>query len=194
MAVSDSNLDNESGTRYNENKNENKGSDKDGQDTELLERGEISASRGSENNIREFGKNTRTLAKYLGLSDKELRRNNIRAGESGWLEDYQGNAGFGGYAEKQRVRGLFQSICRKLSGTKLKFIDTAGRKLPRTVLNNFSETVFKNEDGTILSLWHWTPEEFTEFKYGDIGFHAGTLNATHAIRFDKAEKGKKGIF
>ena len=105
---------------YNENKNENIGSDEDGQNTELLERGEISATRRSENDIREYSKNTRTLKGLLGLSYEELQTNNIRAGHSGWLENYYGSHGFGDTNDKHAAGRFLQSNVRKLSGTRLK--------------------------------------------------------------------------
>ena len=62
------------------------------------------------------------------------------------------------------------------------------------MLDNFSKTAFKTEDGKILSLWHWTNQIFSKFEYGDIGFHAGIFDAAHAIMFDKDVKGNTSVF
>ena len=170
------------------------GQNENNRNTELLERGKVQTSNRSENDIWKHSKNTRTLQGLLGLSNKELQERNIRAGASEWLENYTGELGFGTFDEKQRVRRFLQSVCRKLSKTQLKSTDTVGRKLPNNILKNFANTAFKREDGTILSLWHWTKENFTKFQYGDIGFHAGTFDASHAIMFAKSEQGEKGVF
>lgn len=168
--------------------------EKGSQNSELLERGEISAAYRSEDDIWKHSKNTRMLKSLLGLTDEQLRNNNIKAGDTGWLESYQGSNGFGEPDDKQKARRFLQGVHRKLSRTKLKNVDTVERKLSSYVLENFSETVFKTEDGRILSLWHWTNKKFSQFRYGDIGFHAGTFDASYAIMFDKSQKGETGIF
>ena len=168
--------------------------DERNQDTGILEGETIPTSGRSEDNIREYSKNTRTLKGILGLSYEQLRRNNIKAGQSGWLEDYQGANGVGDRDGKQKARRFLQSFRRELSRIKLRNYDTVGRKLPQTIIEQFDKTVFKTQDGTILSLWHWTNKEFVDFKYGDIGFHAGTFDAAHSIMFGKSENGEKGIF
>ena len=159
-----------------------------------MERGTFSAVGGSENGVRRYSKNTRTLQGLLGVSDRELQKSGFKAGQSQWIEDYQGSYGYGDSNEKQRVRRFFQSVYGKLSRTKLKSFDTVGRPIPTEVLNAFSDTVFKDLDGTILSFWHWTDKKFTHFMRGDIGFHAGTFDASHAIMFAKSKPGEKGFF
>jgi hypothetical protein len=171
-----------------ENANENSS------DTGILEGRKISTANRSGNDIREYSKNTRKLKGLLGYSDEYVKRHNIKAGETGWLEDYQGANGYGKPDDKQKARRLLQRIHRELSGIKLNPEDTAGRKLPQDVLQKFSNTIFKTDDGTILSLWHWTGESFSEFTVGDIGFHAGTFDAAHAIMYYKSKSGEKGIF
>lgn len=171
-----------------ENANENSS------DTGILEGRKISTANRSGNDIREYSKNTRKLKSLLGYSDEYVKRHNIKAGETGWLEDYQGGLGFVDPREIQRMRRFLQSFRRNLSETKLKDTDTVGRKLPPYVLENFSNTVFKTQDGNILSLWHWTNRIFTKFKYGDIGFHAGVFDAAHAILFAKDGEGNASVF
>lgn len=54
-----------------------------------------------------------------------------------------------------------------------------------------SNTVFKDEDGTILSLYHWTNAAFDDFKKSsDIGFHFGTLDAANRRREGKEAVGR----
>ena len=147
-----------------------------------MERSKISTVGGSDNAVGKQNKNTRTLKGLLGLSDEQLQRLDFKAGDSEWLENYQREFGYGDYQEKQRVRRFLQSFRGKLSRTKLTCFDTVGRKLPDYITKTFSSTAFKNKEGALLSLWHWTDTEFTDFEIGDIGFHVGTFdvkNNTH---------------
>ena len=161
---------------------------------DLLEREKISTIGRSEDSNGEYSKNTKKLKGILGVSNEELRSGNFKAGQSEWLENYKGKFGVIDPYEIKRMRRFLQSFCGELSRTKLKSKDTVGRTLPKHIIDDFSETVFKTEDGKILSLWHWTNKAFNEFKYGDIGFHAGSFDASHSIMFDKSQKGEKGFF
>ena len=96
--------------------------------------------------------------------------NRTRAGSSGVLgERYHITARdyFGG--------DLFRDLQRK----RLKRKDSAGREISQKHRELLAETVLKNFDGTVISLYHWTPNEFKEFAKGDIGFHLGTLNSAY---------------
>ena len=166
----------------------------DGKDSSVLAGRAVSTSYRSEHNIRQHGKNTKLLQGLLGYSDTDVEKYNLRAGETGWLEDYQGANGFGKPDDKQKARRFLQSVSGKLSRTKLKNVDTVCRRLPSNVQHVFADTVFKTEEGIILSLWHWTNRLFSAFERGDIGFHAGTLAASHAIMFDKSGPGEIGFF
>lgn len=44
----------------------------------------------------------------------------------------------------------------------------------------------------MLSLFHWTPNTFKDFAYGDVGFHIGTINASLDRRTSKhiSQRGK----
>ena len=137
-----------------ENANENSS------DTGILEGRKISTANRSGNDIWEYSKNTRTLQGLVGLSNDELRKVNFKAGQSEWLESYQGESGFVNHSEIQRLRRFLQSFRRKLSETKLKDTDTVGRKLPAYVLDNFAKTAFKTKDGKILSLWQGKWNDF----------------------------------
>ncbi|MBR5782917.1 MAG: hypothetical protein IKY33_01680 [Clostridia bacterium] len=46
-------------------------------------------------------------------------------------------------------------------------------------MEKFKDTIFKDENGNLLSLWHWTSAIFDEFANGEFGFHFGTLKAAH---------------
>ncbi len=188
-------LDNSGDIAYNKLNAKNAKEIKNGStDTEVLGRSKISTVGGSDNVVGKQNKNTRTLKGLLGLSDEQLQRLDFKAGDSEWLENYQGELGYGDSQEKQRVRRFLQRFRGKLSRTELRDTDTVGRKLPPDVLKNFSETVFKTKGGIILSLWHWTNKQFVHFDIGDIGFHVGTFDASYAIMFDKSENGEKGYF
>ena len=107
--------------------------DERNQYTNILAGKTVSTFDRSEDNIWEHSKNTRTLKGILGLSYEQLRRNNIKAGQSGWLEDYQGANGVGDRDGKQKARRFLQSFRRELSRIKLRSYDTVGRKLPQLV-------------------------------------------------------------
>ena len=194
MALSD--VDKTSGAEYNKGKEKIGGKDgtQESGNAGVLERRTVSAVDGSDDHIRKQNKNTKSLQGFLGYDDVYVRENNIRAGESGWLEDYQGDNESGKTNDQQRSRRFLQSILGRLSRTELKQTDTVGRYVPENVVRSFSETAFKTEDGKILSLWHWTDKKFSEFKYGDIGFHVGILKASHEIMSIKGKQGEKGYY
>lgn len=190
-------VDKNSEKAYNDNIKNKKGvtyGEQRGKNSEILAESTVSTIDGSENNIWEQSKNTSKLKGLLGYSNEYVRKNNIRAGDTGWLEDYQGANGFGEPNDKQKARRFLQSFHGKLSRTELNQNDTVGRKLPLKILQDFSSTVFKTEDGTILSLWHWTNKNFSHFEHGDIGFHAGIFDASHSIMFAKSQHGESGYF
>lgn len=147
MSLNDSSLDNIIERNYNKENTEKGGQyGREGnQDAGVLERTEVSTSSRSENHNREYSKNTKSLQRILGVSDEELRQGNFRAGQSEWLENYKGELGYGDYNEKQRMRRFLQSFCRELSRKPLKEHDTAGRRLPPEVIENFKGTVFKEK-------------------------------------------------
>ena len=179
-------------TAFDNKKGQNE--DERNQYTNILAGKTVSTFDRSEDSDGEYSKNTRKLKGLLGISNEELRTGNFKAGQSEWLENYKGEFGFVDPYEVKRMRRFLQSFCGELSRIKLRSYDTVGRKLPQPIIEQFDKTVFKTQDGTILSLWHWTNKEFVDFKYGDIGFHAGTFDAAHSIMFGKSENGEKGIF
>lgn len=181
-------------SQYNEkNTNGGKHGKESGSDTVILAERGVSTTRRSDNALWKPSKNTALLSRYLGNLENDFGQDNIKAGESGWLGTYEREHDIEGRG-RRRARGFVQSVCGKLRRTELKTTDTIGRALPKKVYQNFQETVLKNTDGTILSLWHWTPNKFLHFKYGDIGFHAGLLTSADKIREHKGKKGEVGYY
>ena len=129
----------------------------------------------------EQSENSRKISEWLEI-DRGDRRvlQTIRAGSSGWHEDIR---------EDQRdVLRFGTGVLRNLSGKEIKDTDSAGRSLSEELMSRLAGTVFKGEDGTILSLYHWTDAEFDSFSMGDIGFHFGTADASHKRHEDKKRR------
>ena len=155
--------------------------------SKLLEERRISAFSGSENNLRKQSSNSKKMAEYVELfSGSNGKSGEILAGESGFLRMEKRISDYTGATWGKRRH--FESYVRNLSGVKLQEKDTVGRLLPKFVLENFQNTVFKNEKGHLLSLYHWTNAVFKEFGKGDVGFHFGTLDSASNLAFDKRNK------
>ncbi len=168
--------------------NESRGDIIENSNPNLLANGGISTVSGSRNSIRKQGGNTQKISELLGRNKKNssIRSGTITAGESGFLDIYKGHSGIHDTKTGQDSRRFWESNVRSLQRTKLKQTDSAGRILSFDLQNKLSHTVLKNEDGTIISLYHWTDKEFGKFEKGDIGFHFGTLDAAWSIQFDKS--------
>ena len=171
------------------NNNQETGVDIDGStNPELLAGREVPAVSGSGNGIRQQSENSRALSDRLGSFSGPSgdSSKSVQAGSEGWLVRR-------GQTSEIWSR-LKEGFHRKLSGIKLKDTDSSGRKLSKSVQNKLADTVLKNEDGTIISIFHYTQNEFDEFEYGDIGFHGGTLQASFDRQDQNAELGKPHIF
>ncbi len=156
------------------NNNQDTGVDIDGStNPELLAGGEISAIGGSGDGVRQQSENSRRLAGYLGtLGEAEGQYPaEHRAGESGWL--FRQN--------NQEIEGSRneESLLRTVSGISISGRDTAGRTISPETAKNFEKTIFKDKNGNLLSLYHWTTAVFDKFAKGEFGFHFGTLEAAH---------------
>ncbi len=141
--------------------------------TELLERRTVSAANRSGNGIRKQSENSRKLVGYLenvGENKREVSSQR-RAGESGWL------------VQKNRAQssesGFDVGVLREFSRVIPSGKDTAGRSIRKEVSEKFKNTIFKNEHGDLLSLYHWTKDVFDKFLFGEFGFHFGTLEAAN---------------
>lgn len=74
-----------------------------------------------------------------------------------------------------------QSVCGRLSRTELKQTDTVGRNLPQKILRDFSDTVFKTEDGVILKALHIANNEGVTDQHM-MPFTRGTVDFTEVVK------------
>ena len=148
------------------------------ENAELLARGKVSAVSGGRNSLREQSPNTAIIRGELGaLSGNQGADVGIlAAGTSGWISgsDRQPATKVGG--------GLDENFLRGVRGVALKDTDTIGRQLSPELKERLKDTVFRDEEGRILSFFHWTPNSFEAFKYGDGAFHFGTLPTAISIK------------
>lgn len=159
-------------------------SEKDGStDTDILEGRKVSASGRGKNRIRTHGANTEIIRGELEGLPKGEGNNDISlaAGETAWLSSPD-------FGPAQKVGGgLGESFLRNIRRVKSNGFDSIGRILSPELQEKISDTVFMEEDGTVFSFFHWTPNKFDEFKYGDGAFHCGTLQSALAIK-NRSEK------
>ena len=59
--------------------------------------------------------------------------------------------------------------------------------MPSNILRTFKDTIFTDEKGSLLVLYHCTANKFKVFALGDIGFHFGTYASAYGRRDGKAE-------
>ncbi|MBR3960931.1 MAG: hypothetical protein IKK13_01820, partial [Clostridia bacterium] len=148
------------------------------ENAELLAGGKVSAVSGGGDSLREQSPNTAIIRGELGaLSGNQGADVGIlAAGTSGWISgsDRQPATKVGG--------GLDENFLRGVRGVALKDTDTIGRLLSPELKERLKDTVFKDEEGRILSFFHWTPNSFETFKYGDGAFHFGTLPTAISVK------------
>ena len=150
--------------------------------------GELEAVRagGDNNGIRKQSANSEKMDSLVG-SHKDASV--LTAGVSGWLS----------YNREERIDekgsdfGLPGDVYGR-SEIKISSVDSAGRHLSDKLQNELKNTVLKSENGTLLSLYHWTDEKFDRFSKGDIGFHFGTLDAASVRAGVKGNKRGKSIY
>lgn len=166
----------------------NGGNDYGSENTKLLERREISAVGGNYDPVWEQSESAQQIFRYLGIfrANKTQEKTGVGETDSRWLAP---NA-----FQQQIEKGFATGILRDLRGVKLSGRDVIGRTLSKELLNNLKDTIFKDENGNVLSLYHWTPNVFNVFRYGDIGFHFGTVLASHEryvmLKEENAKEGK----
>ena len=150
---------------------------------------QVSTAGRSANSLREQSANTGILRRQLGAlsSNQGFVDRRLAAGTSSWISetDRQPAQKVGG--------GLDENFLGSLQRVKLSDTDTIGRKLSAELQEQLKNTVFKTEDGKIISFFHWTPSQFEVFKYGDGAFHFGTLPAAVAIK-EKSDGKQQGYF
>jgi len=166
------NLNQENNSKNGENNNE-----QDYQNTGVLERGTLSASSGSGNDVRNQGDGAGKFNAGVEIPSKARRVNarrvlNRRVSSSGWLGNYKIRTS---YDYKRFEKSVLRGLTGKTADT-----DASGRILTTDIKEKFKDSIFKNEKGELLSLYHWTASEFTDFAYGDVGFHFGTEKANRA--------------
>lgn len=170
----------------NDNKtNAIRGEDNGSTNAEVLAGGKVSTVNGGRNGIRQQSENTRKIEDFL-RDGKETQGTHRKksAGVSGWLHTRgERESGF------EISRGA--SFLRGIRGIELNPIDTVGRTLSDELQDKLKDTVLKDENGRILSLYHFTDSVFDIFADGDIGFHFGTLDAANNRRNDPYRK-KRG--
>ena len=167
-------IDGSADNSYNNTDDANTGGNVNGStNTELLAGRKVSAVGGGNNSVREQGGNTAKLAGYMGVLGTTKRNisQEYRAGESGGLLQKDNS-------QSGKARHI-ESLLRTLSGINLSGKDTIGRIINPEIAEKFKNTVFKDENGNLLSLYHWTTATFEKFAKGEFGFHFGTLDAAH---------------
>ena len=175
LDTADSSLQNgESGDIIN-SRGDNNGSS----NSEVLAGGRVLSTAGQiGNGVRQRGgnptANSRMLGDVVGVQRTDGR--NVSAGESGWMAVQKHEP------DTHKSPRLREGLYRRLSRINLKKTDSAGRVLSDDLIAELNDTIFKDENGKIISLFHWTPNIFDVFKFGDIGFHLGTLRAALDIR------------
>ena len=117
-----------------------------------------------------------TIKKLFLQIKPGISSQNVAAGESGWLSAR--NFPFA----RTMGSGLDKNFLGSIRGIEFKNTDSIGRVIGDELQEKLSPTVFKTEDGTVISFFHWTPNKFDVFKYGDGAFHCGTLMSAIAIK------------
>ena len=177
-SLPNSNLDNERQSGYNENKNDNIGDNKNGQNTGVLEGRVLSAANRSRNDIRKQSQSTEEIFELLEKRENNLRRNEkTRLGSSGFLKKHSSTP------LANRSGSLLRGLRHKVLSGK----DVFGRTVPSNVAKKFANTIFKDENGNLLSVYHWTQAFFDKFANGDIGFHFGTVDSAYHRAYEVRE-------
>lgn len=148
---------------------------------EVLGKTSVRADGGGGNGIRQQSDDSSLYAARLGdVFNPKESDGGAGYGSSGYLGDMENG---GRDLLRHDARFLGELSRKPLSGQ-----DTIGRALPAEVTENFGGTVFKDDNGNLLSVYHWTNAEFDRFEKGDIGFHGGTKNAALERKWRKTQK------
>ena len=152
----------------------------------------LSTADRSGNGVRQQGENSRKISSFVGDgTDGQGNYNStLRAGDSGWFVRQADQKGEICDRFEESIRGKISRIAP--SG-----FDTIGRKISNEIREKFKNTVFKDENGNLLSLYHWTQATFEAFAKGEFGFHFGTLDAAHDRYTQSLEEDpntQKGIY
>jgi len=179
----------DSNAKLKDNKSINNGGAVNGsQNTELLEQGTVSALGRGYDLVWKQSESARKILGYLGIlaGNKTQKVGSTGASDGRWLAP--------NVYKQQIEKGFADGVLRALRGVSLSGKDVIGRELNNKTLDLLNNTILKDEDGNVLSLYHWTQNTFDKFKFGDIGFHFGTVQAAHdRYRMLKEENAEKGI-
>ena len=165
--------------------NQESGVEEDGStNPKLLAGRKVSATNRGENYQRQYGANTEIIRISLGNAQQStgISGKDVAAGESGWLSAR--NFPFA----RTMGRGLDKNFLGSIQGVALKNTDSIGRIITPELQEKLSPTVFKTEEGTVISFFHWSPNSFNEFKFGDGAFHLGTLSAAITVKNRDAQQ------
>ena len=175
-------VDKVSGNQYNKKRGEE---NEKNTNSNLLERRGVSAVSGNSNILRQQDNGTAEISRGLQSSTDVLEiSRQSKTERSDWLGNNERKHAGRNRKQGQESRRFSKSSIGNLSRVTLNGKDTAGRILDKNVIKEFSDTVFKTQDGKLLSLYHWTDKNFKTFKYGDIGFHFGTYSAAEKRKAD----------
>ena len=160
--------------------NEGEQYEKDNQDSRVLANGqETSAVGRSENNQRKQGNDTSDSSRLVA-QDGTVRAGSVReSGQQRKTATWMSGRRFVSQASWLRFK---EALLRNRTG--LSSNDVKGRTVPSNILQKFEKTIFTDESGKLLTLYHWTPNKFLVFAHGDIGFHFG---GTFAAAYDRRE-------
>ena len=172
------NLSQENNSKNGENKNE-----QDYQNTGVLERGTLSTVSGSGNNKRSQGYDSSKYDDFLERTTTSRQRMVADSGSKRKVRTWLSKSGIRTKEDWIRFKKTF---LRNWTG-RIADTDASGRTLTTDIKEKFKDSVFKNENGELLSLYHWTASEFTDFAYGDVGFHFGTEKAAADRRSGKPD-------
>jgi hypothetical protein len=150
------------------------------QDSGILVHGrETSAVGRSENNQRKQGNDTSDSSRLVAL-DGTVRKGSVReSGRQRKTATWMSGRRFVSQASWLRFK---ETLLRNRAG--LSLTDVEGRTVPSNILQKFAKTIFTDESGKLLVLYHWTPNKFLVFARGDIGFHFG---GTYVAAYDRRE-------
>ena len=158
--------------------NEARSEENESTNADILEGRKVSTVGRGKNRIRTHGANTEIIRRELGDLHRGEGNDDISlaAGETAWLSkrDFGPAGKMGGGLEKSFLRNIRRVVSNGF--------DSIGRKLSPELQAKVSDTVFMEENGTVFSFFHWSPNKFDEFKYGDGAFHCGTLQSALAIK------------
>ena len=139
----------------------------DGENTETL--AEHGSGR-SEDSIWQQSNDSEKIYKRLENDGKRPSTGlGKRSGFVDWGRKLQSNG-----ATSSRTKERTYGILREISKRRIADVDAEGRKLSPRIKEYFSNTVFKDEKGELVPLYHSTDDEFNTFEHGDFGFHLGT--------------------